>query len=223
MSIESFVEFGKATEKVATALGDLAQALDVVSQTPCFTTPLWKENPSVMISINPKWCELIASGRKTIEVRRTRPKIEQPFKCYIYQTKYRKGNGRTYSDGKVIGEFICDKITIGIPTYKDYDVGYWDILEGSCLTCDELFDYGKWKTLYGWHISDLVIYDKPKKLNEFRCPCKEYFEKDTPRCGDCEYYEERYEYPSECACEGMKPLKRPFQSWGYAENYAEDK
>lgn len=220
--IESFIEFGKATEKVATALGDLAQALDVVSQTPCFTTPLWKENPSVMISINPKWCELIASGRKTIEVRRTRPKLEQPFKCYIYQTKYRKGNGRTYSDGKIIGEFICDKITISIPTYKNYDVGYWDILDGSCLTCDELFDYGKWKTLYGWHISDLVIYDKPKELSKFRCPCKEYFEKDTPCCGDCEYYEERYEYPSECACEGMKPLKRPFQSWGYAENYTED-
>ena len=123
---------------------------------------------SVLLSIQPKWCELIASGRKTIEVRRTRPKIEQPFKCYIYQTKYRKGNGRTYSDGKVIGEFICDKITIGIPAFKDNEVGYWDILEGSCLILDELFEYGKWKTLYGWHISDFVLYDKPKELTDFK-------------------------------------------------------
>lgn len=42
---------------------------------------------SVLISIRPKWCELIASGKKTIEVRKTRPNIETPFKCYIYCTK----------------------------------------------------------------------------------------------------------------------------------------
>jgi len=39
---------------------------------------------SVILSIQPKWCELIASGRKTIEVRKTRPQIDTPFKCYIY-------------------------------------------------------------------------------------------------------------------------------------------
>ena len=42
---------------------------------------------SVLISIQPKWCELIANGKKTIEVRKSRPKIETPFKVYIYQTK----------------------------------------------------------------------------------------------------------------------------------------
>lgn len=42
---------------------------------------------SVILSIKPKWCELIASGQKTVEVRKTRPKIETPFKCYIYETK----------------------------------------------------------------------------------------------------------------------------------------
>ena len=42
---------------------------------------------SILISIQPKWCELIASGKKTIEVRKTRPKLETPFKCYIYETK----------------------------------------------------------------------------------------------------------------------------------------
>ena len=42
---------------------------------------------SVLISIRPKWCELIASGKKTIEVRKTRPRIPVPFKCYIYCTK----------------------------------------------------------------------------------------------------------------------------------------
>ena len=45
---------------------------------------------SVLISIKPKWVEKIASGEKTIEVRKTRPKIETPFKCYIYATKPKK-------------------------------------------------------------------------------------------------------------------------------------
>ena len=31
---------------------------------------------SVLISIQPKWCELIANGQKTIEIRKTRPKME---------------------------------------------------------------------------------------------------------------------------------------------------
>ena len=44
---------------------------------------------SVLISIKPKWCELIASGKKTVEVRKTRPKIETPFKVYIYETQGR--------------------------------------------------------------------------------------------------------------------------------------
>ena len=42
---------------------------------------------AVLISIQPKWCELISNGKKTIEVRKTRPMLETPFKCYIYCTK----------------------------------------------------------------------------------------------------------------------------------------
>lgn len=42
---------------------------------------------TVMLSIRPKWCEKIASGEKTIEVRKTRPKLDMPFRCYIYCTQ----------------------------------------------------------------------------------------------------------------------------------------
>ena len=80
---------------------------------------------SVLISIQPKWCELIASGQKTVEVRKTKPKLEPPFKCYIYCTKVKFNphehlrNNLHYDDstikvcegqGKVIGEFVCDDI-----------------------------------------------------------------------------------------------------------------
>ncbi len=42
---------------------------------------------SVLISIRPEWCKLIARGFKTVEVRKSRPKLETPFNVYIYCTK----------------------------------------------------------------------------------------------------------------------------------------
>ena len=80
---------------------------------------------SVLISIRPKWCEKIVNGEKTIEVRKTRPKLQTPFKCYIYCTmdhpyisvscgELDKLNYRTNTvcrcNGRVIGEFTCDRI-----------------------------------------------------------------------------------------------------------------
>ena len=71
---------------------------------------------SVLIAIRPQWAEKIAKGIKTIEVRKTAPQ-EVPFKCYIYETKgqYVKFTHGAhtkygYGRGKVIGEFICDKV-----------------------------------------------------------------------------------------------------------------
>lgn len=42
---------------------------------------------AVLLSMQPQYCELIASGKKTVEVRKTRPKLETPFKVYIYCCK----------------------------------------------------------------------------------------------------------------------------------------
>lgn len=71
---------------------------------------------AVLISIRPEWCEKIINGRKTIEVRKTRPKMDMPFRCYIYRTKGSVPhiiNGKWAKmevDGTVIGEFVCDDI-----------------------------------------------------------------------------------------------------------------
>ena len=89
---------------------------------------------AVMLSIRPKWCEKIANGEKTIEVRKTKPKLGTPFKCYIYCTlpKYPHEDfiatdypmPQFYGGGKVIGEFTCDRIyeirKRGIPENFDY-------------------------------------------------------------------------------------------------------
>ena len=50
------------------------------------------ENKAVLLSIRPKWCCKIANGEKTAEVRRSRPKIDTPFTCYIYCSKPSRSN-----------------------------------------------------------------------------------------------------------------------------------
>lgn len=156
---------------------------------------------AVLLSVRPKWCELIASGKKTIEVRKTKPKIRPPFKCYIYCTKpkmitkyvfkpedypeYMRPEKPVFckvpdgsppycsvvnGNGKVIGEFVCDVIFTMSITYSDptsrialKEFPY------TCLTDQQIIDYlGNGNQGYGWHISNLVIYDKPKELSEFR-------------------------------------------------------
>lgn len=173
---------------------------------------------AVLISIQPKWCELIAIGKKTIEVRKTRPKLETPFKCYIYETKG-KTDVPTFVDedghyiyegrGQIIGEFVCDRIQ---KTYEPAG-GLVDVVdcECSCLTPREIISYADGDFLYFWHISDLVIYDKPKELSEFRGLCK-YMDRD---CCACPYYDYGI---MDCKA---RTIKRPPQSWCYVEEVSE--
>ena len=124
---------------------------------------------AVMLSIRPKWCEKIARGEKTIEVRKTRPKLETPFKCYIYCTQSGVALGAWGKHGKVIGEFTCDRI-FPINVFDNGGIQNWffEHMERSCLTYERLADYiGNGKTGYGWHISDLRIYDAPRELSGF--------------------------------------------------------
>ena len=192
---------------------------------------------SVLISIKPKYCVLIVSGQKTIEVRKTKPRIDTPFKCYIYCTKGKSKNLQL--QGKVIGEFVCDKIT-------EFEGEFWDdetyeriqtiIKDGeryyeygeneyetvatnedekyeenwlrkqSCVSWEEMRKYvGAGITeFYGWHISNLVIYQEPNEIEEFYKAC------DKPPFTDCTWCIEK----RDCVCQR---LKRPPQSWCYVE------
>lgn len=165
---------------------------------------------AVLISIRPKWCEKIISGEKTIEVRKTRPKLKLPFKCYIYQT----------GQGGVIGEFVCDdiferivRVGTNCQTTK-YCLCDWNmdctpldgVLSDACLTLDELEKYLDGGVGYGWHISDLKIYDTPKKLIEFKGLCK--VESDCCACPHYNY--------SKMDCDG-RTISHPPQSWCYVE------
>lgn len=181
---------------------------------------------AVMLSIQPKWIELIASGKKTVEVRKTKPKIDVPFKCYIYCTMGKdlltssdgivnKPNTIVFDllngskihelNGKVIGEFVCNAII------SHCEMANADIAEyQGCIKREKLLEYANGKELYGWHITDLVIYDKPKEVREFYQKCKSY-DKDEWENDDC------LECENPCGNGGKLYLKRPPQSWCYCE------
>lgn len=206
---------------------------------------------SLLISIQPKWIEKIVKGEKTIEVRKTRPKEETPFKCYIYQTIDGGAKGDIIISsglqcGKIIGDFICDKVDdfycASVPYQRENNLGYGQFIDNGvykvngwhegivferndryidtmlnnndlkemCLTAQGLFDYiGVGKHLYGWHISDLHIYDKPKELSEFfrTCPTK-----GKGDCLSCDCLADN-DYGGVCT----NNLTRPPQSWQYVE------
>ena len=113
----------------------------------------------ILISIQRPHTDNIKAFIKRIEVRKSKPKQTTPFVCYIYESKVKGGCG------KVIGEFVCRGIMQPFDNLRR-------MAKESCLTEEELITYSKGKPLYGWRITDLKIYDKPKKLNEFYRPCR---------------------------------------------------
>lgn len=188
---------------------------------------------SILQSIHPQWCELIASGKKTIEVRKTKPKIPTPFKCYVYCTKEKpfwifdeRFETEEKANGKVIGEYICDEIK-EYPYVEGEEVNekVYQIptIEGekTCLDYPDFVKYANGKTVYFWHISDLKIYDKPKYLSEFYVSCNGNGTADDKMCIDCPNllfdYDELNGYTRWCGVHKKKPLTRPPQSWCYVE------
>lgn len=168
---------------------------------------------AVILSLRPQWCEKIFNGSKTIEVRKSRPSIPTPFKVYVYQTKHNGGKAivsevlnSVYGGGKVIGSFVCDRVRLCIPFGLKGHLLSQEVYREMCLTKEQLDKYGGLKTLYGWHISDLKIYDKPKELGEFSYPAEHNFTKRTIK----ESREMGF------ICHGVY-ITRPPQSWCYVE------
>ena len=188
---------------------------------------------SVLIAIRPQWVEKIAKGIKTIEVRKTAPK-EVPFKAYIYCTKEKKQDDIIWAgifgdrgkwNGRVIGEFICDRIEMVNAKCSDYgiDLFYHDCLTNGCLTEREIekyFNVPEDRDLramkgngYVWHISDLKIYDKPRELSEFSRPCSY-----SGLCFSCK----RTSFKKDGNLLCNTKITRPPQSWMYVEDLGEE-
>lgn len=177
---------------------------------------------SVIVSIKPEWIEKIIRGEKTIEVRKSAPK-EVPFRAYIYCTKSKEyevtvdevrddGKERHHNGkGKVVAMFVCDRVDKY--TFSHYEAEYRVThveQEAMCLNQLELIRYGKGNRLYGWHISNLKIYDKPKELSEFKISCNR-----KNLCYSCN----RFTGKPWDICNNT--ITRPPQSWQFVEELKE--
>ena len=188
---------------------------------------------AVLISIRPEWCEKIINGRKTIEARKTRPKLIPPFKCYIYCTqsadmlwilkegerslhpdkiadvfKAAKCGGAYLGNGKIIGEFTCNRVT-NLFSNSRFWLDEDDVLH-TCLSAAEMRKYANGANgLYGWHISNLKIYDTPKELIEFHTwkKCKS--------CNKSGYESTACIYDENCIIPAA--ITKAPQSWCYVE------
>lgn len=144
------------------------------------------DKTAVMISIRPEWCKLIAEGEKTVEARKSFPRLRPPFKCYIYESRKMKA---------VIGEFVCSNIVpllIQPEFFTEEEIYITFAITDACLTREQVKDYSKGKDVYGWRISHLVIYDQPRSISEF------FVESNATH-----------------DCPSLVPMKRPPQSWCY--------
>lgn len=192
---------------------------------------------AVLISIRPKWCQLIANGEKTVEIRKTFPKLRPPFKCYIYCSmpntndpncilELHRPNGKIKKiNGMVMGEFVCDsimRVTVGLTEYKLWPLrpgslkdcrSANDTIKAACIGDEELSNYLDFGYGYAWHISDLVLYDELKELKCFRKLCQEKL-----YCESCAMYNENTE---QCGNAALR-LRRAPQSWQYVEELEHD-
>lgn len=173
----------------------------------------------ILASIKPYYYYLIAEEKKKIEVRKTALKnLPQDIAFYMskdeksfakipkkFQGKYRE------HFGKIGIRAVVDKIGKMKMTIDDFgnlillsSIAIWGF--NHCLSNDELDAYLDGKTGYGWHISDLKIYDKPKELNEFKISCN---------CKNLCYSCNRFTGKPWDICNDT--ITRPPQSWCYVE------
>lgn len=189
---------------------------------------------AVLISIRPEWVEKILSGEKTLEVRKTRPKLETPFKCYIYCTKDKKDPDRLWvlreqirkeydglaavcahlraqpdlhsvGNGHVVGEFVCDRIDTINPESEPY--GIYDV-DDYFVAQTRLVDGALWDYGKGATLYGWHI----SKLEIYDTPKKlSKFLRPFENCIGkvCDEYGCAY-------CENGH-IKRPPQSWCYVE------
>ena len=185
----------------------------------------------ILASIKPYYYYLIAEEKKKIEVRKMALKnLPQDIAFYMskdeksfakipkkFQEKYRK------HFGKIGMRVVCDEVE----EFHEWELSpqgkfadfererLENFLTAACLSEEEVVRYREnlpyFKPLYGWHISDLKIYDKPKPIMQFYKPCPIKIK----NCPVCELYST---YTGCC----MNNIARPPQSYMFVEEVQND-
>lgn len=110
----------------------------------------------LIISVQKEHVDNMRSGKKRMELRKTRPRrISFPARCLIYETKAHGGAGA------VVGEFVLDEI-VAIDMLK------LKIPAEACVDLAFALRYaGKKRVLHGWMMRDVEFYDKPVLVTRY--------------------------------------------------------
>lgn len=182
---------------------------------------------AILVSVPPQSCQLISVGLMQFLLQKNKPKLTTPFKCFIYKTKskYIKAVHRAYSYGcgKVIGEFVVDYIdeTDSISVLScGFGLATEDYNKMSYLTYLPSINNKAHKNVYGWHISNLKIYSKPKSLCEFFKICKDDCNASCVYCDGVEWQRaDNGEIFYECKYGGYTRCFHPPLTWYYIDKW----
>lgn len=106
----------------------------------------------ILLSLKPEWWELIRSGQKTLEIRRTRPVgVELPVRVIVYVTA---------PQSAVVGEFLCGNII------RNTKANFPNLMRRSLVPLAELEKYADGNDLFAWTVHDPVQYDRPMLLSD---------------------------------------------------------
>lgn len=189
---------------------------------------------AILISIKPEWVAKILGREKTIEIRGNAPKCKLPIDVFIYCTK--NDNGLRYwgyhMGGRIFAKFTLKKIEriyINVKEQaKTFSLSPEELCKSSCLDEEKIWDYLTNGNGYVWHISDLVIFDKPKELNYFKQWKIPYPKRIKWSSWQSNYYTALGAYVKQHPTMMVSEIKRTFdesismkkapQSWCYVEN-----
>lgn len=123
---------------------------------------------NIILSIKPKWAELIYSGKKTIEWRKSWPKynmfeFQKIEKVFLYET----------APVKMITGFFelngCRELIIRDDLehkYKDIHPDAKELISAGCVPLEDLKKYqGKRYSIFGWRIKNPTKFDEPFLLS----------------------------------------------------------
>jgi predicted transcriptional regulator len=124
---------------------------------------------AILLSIKPEWAEKIYNGEKTIEWRKSRPRIDRNnchTRVYIYETAPVK---------RITGYFTlagCYEVDLGCKPVNMADALMTvDIQRRGCVPREDLVNYqGKSRCIYAWSVDqrrEMVRYNVPYRLDNF--------------------------------------------------------
>ena len=116
---------------------------------------------NIILSIKPKWAELIYSGKKTIEWRKSFPKRENIECVFLYETAPVK---------KVTGFFEWNDFEAIVFTadFNNIFTTAQNVVDAGCVPLEDLKKYiGDRIDLFGWKIKNPQKYKEPLPLSFF--------------------------------------------------------